>query len=121
MSKQRKQKRALSVIGVAFLSVAMASAQTVNPHGNGNGSQNGDSGDLQPDGKGSVTRAKVRGNGIFYHGGPLLLGTPNIYYVWYGNWGGNSAPTILEDFARHIGPSPYYNINTTYYNGSNTH
>src|SRR5512133_3141032 len=23
-------------------------------------------------------------NGISYHGGPLILGTVNVYYVWYG-------------------------------------
>jgi hypothetical protein len=62
-----------------------------------------------------------RGNGIDYHGGPLILGTTNVYYIWYGNWSGNSATTILTDFAGSIGGSPYFNINTTYYNGSNTH
>jgi hypothetical protein len=59
------------------------------------------------------------GNGISYHGGPLILGTTHIYYIWYGNWSGNTATTILTDFANNIGGSPYYNINTTYYNGSN--
>jgi len=65
--------------------------------------------------------ARVRGNGIVYHGGPLILGTTNIYYIWYGNWSGNSATTILTDLAQHLGGSPYFNINTTYYNASNTH
>jgi hypothetical protein len=60
-------------------------------------------------------------NGIFYHGGPLILGTTNVYYIWYGNWSGNSATTILTDLARNIGGSSYFNINTTYYNGSNVH
>ena len=63
----------------------------------------------------------IRGNGITYHGGPVMLGTTNVYYIWYGNWSGNSATTILADLARSIGGSPYFNINTTYYNGSNTH
>lgn len=62
-----------------------------------------------------------RGNGITYHGGPLMLGTTHMYYIWYGTWTGNTATTILEDFARSIGGSPYFNINTTYYNGSNVH
>src|SRR5436309_6630292 len=34
-------------------------------------------------------------NGIYYHGGPVMLGTVNAYYIWYGNWAGNTAPTIL--------------------------
>ena len=61
------------------------------------------------------------GNGISYHGGPLILGTTHVYYIWYGNWSGNSAESILTNLAQHIGGSPYFNINTTYYNGSKTH
>jgi hypothetical protein len=60
-------------------------------------------------------------NGIIYHGGPVMLGTVNVYYIWYGNWNGNSAVTILTDLAQNIGGSPYYNINTTYYDGNNNH
>ena len=60
-------------------------------------------------------------NGINYHGGPVMLGTVNVYYIWYGDWSGDSATTILTDFASSIGGSPYFNINTTYYDGSNTH
>jgi hypothetical protein len=44
-----------------------------------------------------------------------------MYYIWYGNWNGNTATTILTDFANNIAPSAYFNINTTYYNGSNVH
>jgi len=29
-------------------------------------------------------------NGINYHGGPVMLGTVNVYYIWYGDWSGNS-------------------------------
>ena len=69
--------------------------------------------------------AKPGANGITYHGGPLLGvvgGNPvTAYYIWYGNWSGNSAVTILTDFIQNIAPSPYYNINTTYYNASNAH
>lgn len=71
---------------------------------------------------GEAGKAKPqRGNGINYHGGPLMLGGTHIYYIWYGNWSGNSATTILTDFGGNIGGSPYFNINTTYYDGSNTH
>jgi hypothetical protein len=72
-----------------------------------------------PDGEAS--RARVRGNGITYHGGPVILGTTHVYYIWYGNWGSNSANAILTNLAQNIGGSPYFNINTTYYNGSNAH
>jgi len=86
--------------------------------------------DLLPTGKGAVTlqqigeasaAARVRSNGITYHGGPVITGTTNVYYIWYGNWSGNTATTILTDFAGSIGGSPYFNINTTYYNGSGVH
>jgi hypothetical protein len=50
-----------------------------------------------------------------------MLGTTSVYYIWYGNWSGNDATTILTEFAKGIGGSPYFNINTTYYNGSNAH
>jgi hypothetical protein len=48
-----------------------------------------------------------------------MLGPTNVYYIWYGNWSGNTGPTILTDLASTIGGSPYFNINTTYTNGSN--
>jgi hypothetical protein len=54
------------------------------------------------------------GYGITYHGGPVLHGTVNVYYIWYGNWNGNSAIDILTDFINNFGGSPYYNIDTTY-------
>jgi hypothetical protein len=65
--------------------------------------------------------AKPGGNGISLHGGPVILGTVNAYYIWYGNWAGNSAVTILEDFAKNLGGSPYWNINTTYTDSSGAH
>lgn len=74
----------------------------------------------QAKGNGKPTRGGAS-NGIDYHGGSLMLGTPNVYYIWYGNWAGNSATSILTDLAQHIGGSAYYNINSTYYNGSNVH
>jgi hypothetical protein len=60
-------------------------------------------------------------NGINYHGGPVMLGTVNVYYIWYGNWSGNSATSILADLADSIGGSPYFHINTTYYDGGANH
>src|SRR5579862_8568487 len=58
---------------------------------------------------------------ITYHGGPLLgtvpTGPVNLYYIWYGNWStwDPAAHAILDNFANSIGGSPYFNINTTYY------
>jgi len=65
-------------------------------------------------------RAKpVGSSGILYHGGPLLS-SPNVYFIWYGNWSGNDATTILTHLAGSIGGSPYFNINTTYSDGNGT-
>ncbi len=116
--------RAAQVCAVAVLSIASLSAQTVRQDNNRD--------DLRPTGKGWGERdahaqgnAKPSGgartNGISYHGGPVILGTTNVYYIWYGNWSGNTANTILTNLASSIGGSRYFNINTTYYNGAGTH
>jgi hypothetical protein len=65
-----------------------------------------------------VNDANIPQNGIYYHGGPVM-GTsaatiPNVYYIWYGNWSGNTAIELLTNFALGIGKTAYYNINTTY-------
>jgi phosphate-induced protein 1 len=93
--------------------------------------------DLRPDGKGLLTREgrasfevmndllpaarPAKGNGISYHGGPVMTGTVDIYFIWYGAWSGNTATTILPDFMSHLGGSSYEHINTTYYNSAGTH
>jgi Phosphate-induced protein 1 conserved region len=59
------------------------------------------------------------GNNINYNGGSVLLGTTHMYYIWYGSWDGSSI-SILNNFASHIGGSPYFNINTGYFDGTGT-
>src|SRR5437762_8465719 len=92
-----------------------------------------DEDDLRPTGKGWGERLEKGkddkapagkqkpGSGINYHGGPVMLGTTNVYYIWYGNWAGNTATTILPFLAANIGGSAYYNINTSYFDGNGTH
>lgn len=58
------------------------------------------------------------GNGIDYHGGPLMTGAHNLYYIWYGSWGGNSALTILPTLGSSLGNSLYFGIDTTYENST---
>jgi len=61
----------------------------------------------------SVAVPAASPNGIDYHGGPVIR-TPTVFYIWYGGWNNNDAPTILEDLARNIGGSPYFDINASY-------
>ena len=60
------------------------------------------------------------GNGISYHGGPVMLGTPTIHFIWYGNWSSGSQ-NILNTLVSGLSGSTYEAINGTYYDGSNTH
>src|SRR5579863_3341836 len=66
----------------------------------------------------------IQGNGINYHGGPVMPATVNVYFIWYGNWSSgphasDSAATVnlLDDFfcsSGGIGGSGYELINSTY-------
>jgi hypothetical protein len=58
--------------------------------------------------------AVVTGNGIEYHGGPIMPGPHNVYFIWYGNWTGNNATTILPELISGFSGSLYFNTNTTY-------
>lgn len=56
---------------------------------------------------------------MVYHGGPVMLGTTTLHYIWYGNWRPeDDAVAILTDLANSLGGSDYYRINRTYYDGS---
>jgi hypothetical protein len=69
---------------------------------------------------GPVGDAVVTGNGINYHGGPVLKGNPvPIYVIWYGNWNGTGSNTsttvnLVETFINSLGNTGYERINTTY-------
>jgi Phosphate-induced protein 1 conserved region len=56
---------------------------------------------------------------ISYHGGPVM-GTPNVYLIWYGNWNqsnGSDTPSgqqIIRDFLHGLSGSNYYVTNASY-------
>lgn len=54
-------------------------------------------------------------NQIYFHGGPVLNNGVNVYLIWYGNWTNNTAVPILSDLIEGLNGSPYFNINSTYY------
>ena len=84
---------------------------------------------LKPSGKGfgehdptglTAAHAQPSTNGIFYHGGPVMLNIVKLYYIWYGAWDftSDNTDTILNTFGGFIGGTPYFNINTTYYDSN---
>lgn len=85
--------------------------------------RNGPPVDNRPAHPAGLTANVITGNGINYYGGPVIVNPTTVYYIYYGNWTtlNPGAPPILEDLVKNIGGSPYFNINTTYYDGSNTH
>ena len=110
------RNRVFTLVAVLCTAATMMSAQSVRDR------------DMQPNGKGwgvtptgHANRARTGGNGISYHGGLVMLGTGTAYYIWYGNWQGNSATTLLPAFISGESGTGYYHINTTYYNGSGQH
>jgi hypothetical protein len=60
------------------------------------------------------TKSVVTGNRIDYHNGAILANQVNVYFIWYGNWSGNTATSIVPQFVRDLNRSLYYNTNTTY-------
>lgn len=54
---------------------------------------------------------------ITYHGGPVMLGTTNVYLIWYGDWSQDrAAQNLLPEFVSALGGTRWFNINTTYKN-----
>jgi hypothetical protein len=111
-------------LGVASLLALSACAMAVPSDDDNIETQESDlTSELAPNGKQKGTNKASGaggGGGMVYHGGPIMLGTTKAYYIWYGNWAGNTAQPILTDLATNIGGSPHFNINTTYYNSSFT-
>ncbi len=66
----------------------------------------------------------TQGNGISYHGGPVMRGPVHAYFIWYGNWTNGPKPSdrqvsvglinTLLGPSRGIGGSTYFDIATTY-------
>lgn len=113
--------RAVLCLAAMLLFVVSLGAQSVRTDNNTN--------DLKPNGKGwgerdqnpngQASRLRTGSNGISYHGGPVMTATKNVYFIWYGTWSSGDQ-SILTNLAQTEGGSPYFNINTTYTNGSGT-
>jgi hypothetical protein len=115
--------RFASVFLFLILAMNFMSAQKPLTHPDGDSVPNGkhgDSGQTQAAVPGPIGEAVVTGNGINYHGGPVLKANPVKYYIiWYGNWastGSNTAATVslVEHFITSLSGTPIEHIATTY-------
>ncbi|MES2073151.1 MAG: hypothetical protein V4488_22550 [Pseudomonadota bacterium] len=71
--------------------------------------------------KAATLKAQRRTGNLTLQGGPVMTGPKNIYYIWYGaNWDATSK-SVLTNLGQNIGGSPYFNINSTYYDTAGTH
>jgi hypothetical protein len=66
------------------------------------------------------------GNGINYHGGPIMPNTVNVYLIFYGKWingahqsDSKASKRLIKQFVTGISGSPFEMINSTY--GDNSH
>ncbi len=55
------------------------------------------------------------------HSGNPMIGPIKMYYIWYGSNWDTASKNLLTTWGNNIGGSPYFNINTTYYDHSNVH
>ena len=127
MASPLGKMRVVFALFFVFLAVNFMAAQKplVTPNGDNvpNG-KHGQSGQTAAPVQGPIGQAVVTGNGINYHGGPVMRGNPvHAYAIWYGNWsstGSNTAATrsLIEHFLGTIGGSALEKVNTTY--GDNT-
>jgi hypothetical protein len=118
--------RRLILLAAGFACAFAANAQSVREDSNSQ---------FRPTGKGfgeidnvatEASQAKAGGYArptanLTYHGGPVMVAPTKMYYIWYGSQWDTASKNVLTNLGQGIGGSPYFNINTTYYNGSNVH
>lgn len=51
--------------------------------------------------------------GPIYNGGPVIGGTPDVYFIWYGNWGADSTSSILTGFVQTLSGTAYLGTEMT--------
>ena len=117
----KKGLRVLAGLSFALVLIAAGPALAQSSYGYGKAQdttlpERCDGRQFPPRERAAIREAKERP--ILYHGGPIMLGVIHVYYIWYGDWSGNTATTILTDFAEAIGGSLYFDINTTYTDAS---
>jgi len=115
-----RQMTRFGAMSALALAAGLASAATI---------ASSEAGSWRPTGKGTAVfdksvkvspELKAAAAQIVYHNGPVMTNANgiNVYVIWYGNWSGNTGTTIVPDFLSNLGGSPYWNINTTYYDAA---
>jgi hypothetical protein len=120
--------RKLSLLAAGLACAFAAHAQTVKETPNSQ---------FKPTGKGwgeldNVATAASNGNAggasrsastsnLTLHGGPVMTAAKNLYYIWYGTAWDTASKNVLTNIGQNLGGSPYFNINSTYYNTAGTH
>ena len=74
----------------------------------------------QGNGPGPKTNSKMS-----YHGGPIMTGSQDVYFIWYGCWtndcgfsGSATTVDLVTTFSQYIGGSLYFQMNTLYTNAA---
>lgn len=49
----------------------------------------------------------LAGASPIYNGGPIISSKPDLYFIWYGNWGSNTAQSLLPAFVSGLSGTPY--------------
>lgn len=55
---------------------------------------------------------------IVYNGGPVMLGVPNVYFIFYGNFTNETTQPILEDLIQNFKDTPYNEVLSSFYQES---
>jgi hypothetical protein len=119
------KKMALLAMGLAYALVSQAGPVKVTtdsaykPTGKGFGELDNTAAQASA---GKVS-GQAGGTGLSLHSGnPMTAATTNhMYYIWYGTAWDTSSKNLLVNLGNNIGGSPYFNINTTYYDHANVH
>jgi hypothetical protein len=76
----------------------------------------------QSDGKAGGAQGGASIMGLSLHtGNPMTQGANHVYYIWYGSGWDSASQSLLTTLGSNIGGTPYFNINSTYYDHSNKH
>ena len=108
-------------LAYAFTVQAQTVRETPNSHFKPTGKGFGELDNVATEASAGKAGGAASTSNLTYHGGPVMVAPTNLYYIWYGSQWDTASKNVLTNLGKYIGGSPYYNINTTYYNGSNVH